>query len=61
MIFAALINVPLAHAGHWAAGLLYLTPVVILAGGIVWQRRNDKRLDEEGAHKRDEDVPFSHE
>ncbi|MGH2907205.1 MAG: hypothetical protein ACRDKI_10615 [Solirubrobacterales bacterium] len=36
-------NVPIAHAGHWLAGLLYLAPVIILAGGIGWQRMNDRR------------------
>jgi hypothetical protein len=37
------IVLPVAHAGHWLAGLLYLAPVVILAGGIAWQRINDRR------------------
>jgi hypothetical protein len=34
---------PIAHAGHWLAGMLYLAPVFILAGGIGWQRWNDRR------------------
>ena len=37
------LTIPLAHAGHWLANLLYLLPVVILGAGILWQRRNDKR------------------
>lgn len=35
--------VPLAHASHWLAGLLYLVPVFVLAGGILWQRANDRK------------------
>lgn len=51
--------VPFAHAGHWFASMLYLMPVVLLGGGIIWQRRNDRMLDEEGGHTPDEEVPFS--
>jgi hypothetical protein len=29
---------PLAHAGHWAAQLLYLAPVVAMVGAIVWAK-----------------------
>ena len=31
---------PLAHAGHWFAGLLYLAPVLIVVGflGVQWWR-----------------------
>ena len=36
-------NIPIAHAGHWLAGMLYLTPVFILVGGVLWQRHNDKK------------------
>lgn len=53
--------IPLAHAGHWLASLLYLVPVVILGAGILWQRRNDKRLRESGETVADEDVPFTDE
>jgi hypothetical protein len=35
---------PLAHAGHWFAGMLYLAPVFVLGGGILWQRKNDRKL-----------------
>lgn len=42
MDFADLV-IPYAHAGHWLAGLLYLVPVFILAGGILWQRKQDAK------------------
>lgn len=32
-----------AHAGHWAAGLLYLAPVVIVVGALGWQSYKDHR------------------
>ena len=38
-----MIEIPLAHPTHWLASLLYLAPVFVLAGGIAWQRRADKR------------------
>ena len=63
--------IPLAHAGHWAAGLLYLLPVFILAGGVFWQRRNDRLAEESGSEQSgdeqsdderfDDDVPFTDE
>jgi hypothetical protein len=53
--------VVLAHAGHWAASILYLMPVFILGGGILWQRRRDRQLEKNGGQVRDEDVPFSDE
>jgi hypothetical protein len=34
---------PLAHAGHWLASLLYLVPVLIVVGALVWQSWRDKR------------------
>ena len=27
-----------AHAGHWAAQLLYLAPVLAMVGALVWAR-----------------------
>jgi cytochrome c-type biogenesis protein CcmH/NrfF len=54
-------QIPLAHAGHWAAGLLYMLPVVILAGGIFWQRRNDRKARARGDYVDDDDVPFTDE
>ncbi|MGK2879113.1 MAG: hypothetical protein ACSLFF_11165 [Solirubrobacterales bacterium] len=56
-----LIDIPLAHTGHWLANLLYLLPVVILGGGILWQRRNDKRARDAGETVDDADVPFTDE
>jgi hypothetical protein len=37
----------LAHAGHWLAGLLYLAPVVIVVGALLWQSFKDRRLGDE--------------
>jgi 4-hydroxybenzoate polyprenyltransferase len=33
----------LAHAGHWIAGLLYLAPVLIVVGALLYQSWKDKR------------------
>jgi len=39
---------PLAHAGHWAAQLLYLAPVLAMIGAIVWAKlRGHGVVDEE--------------
>jgi 4-hydroxybenzoate polyprenyltransferase len=48
VIAAALI---LAHAGHWFAGLLYLAPVLIVVGALLYQSWKDKR---EGGDEDDE-------
>lgn len=37
--------VPLAHAGHWFVGLLYLAPVVIVIGVLLVQSWRDRRSD----------------
>ena len=29
---------PFAHAGHWAAQLLYLAPVLAMVGAILWAK-----------------------
>jgi hypothetical protein len=34
---------PLAHAGHWIASLLYVAPVVIIVGALLFQSWRDKR------------------
>jgi hypothetical protein len=44
----------LAHAGHWLAGLLYLAPVVIVVGALVFQSWKDKRL---GVDEHEADTP----
>jgi 4-hydroxybenzoate polyprenyltransferase len=45
----------LAHAGHWLAGLLYLAPVVIVVGALVYQSWKDKRRGDDEPEP-DEDV-----
>jgi hypothetical protein len=35
--------VPLAHAGHWLASLLYVAPVAVIVGALLWQSWRDKR------------------
>jgi hypothetical protein len=38
---------PLAHAGHWIEGALYLAPVLLLIVVLVWQgRRGDDETDD---------------
>jgi hypothetical protein len=37
---------PIAHAGHWFEGALYLAPVIVLALVLLWQGRG---ADEERA------------
>ena len=37
------VGAPVAHVGHWLANLLYLLPVVVLAGGIAYQRIADRK------------------
>lgn len=37
---------PIAHAGHWINGLLYLTPVVVIAVLLFVQSRRDAGKDE---------------
>ncbi len=44
----------LAHAGHWLAGLLYLAPVLIVVGALVFQSYKDRRL---GDDEREGDTP----
>jgi hypothetical protein len=34
---------PLAHAGHWLASLLYVAPVALIVGALLWQSWRDKR------------------
>ena len=33
----------LAHAGHWAVQLLYVLPVLLVAGAIVWSKVQERR------------------
>ncbi|HMJ35305.1 MAG TPA: hypothetical protein VK501_15450 [Baekduia sp.] len=43
----------LAHAGHWLAGLLYLAPVLIVVGALLYQSWKDRRR---GDDDPDDDV-----
>lgn len=36
-------GIPVAHVSHWLANLLYLLPVLVLAGGIAYQRMADRK------------------
>ena len=46
-----MIDIPIAHAGHWFEGALYLAPVVILVVVLFIQGRkdDDDELGAEGA------------
>jgi hypothetical protein len=46
----------LAHAGHWIAGLLYLAPVLIVVGALLFQSWKDRRAEPED----DPDQPALH-
>ena len=47
----------MAHAGHWFAGLLYLAPVLIVVGALMYQSWKDKRLGEDDEHEPEHDAP----
>ena len=34
---------PIAHAVHWLASLLYVAPVALIVGALLWQSWRDKR------------------
>ena len=38
-----------AHAGHWAVQLLYVLPVLLVAGAIVWSKIQERREEAEEA------------
>lgn len=61
MIALILTPPPLAHAGHWLASTLYLFPVFILAGGVIWQRRQDRHSEDADGGAAEENVPFTDE
>ena len=46
-----MIPAPLAHAGHWAAQLLYLAPVLAMVGAIVWAKIKGRGLEDEEEHE----------
>lgn len=35
--------IPIAHAGHWLASLLYIVPIVLVVGGLVFTAWREKR------------------
>jgi hypothetical protein len=49
----------LAHAGHWRAGLLYLVPVLIVVGALVFQSWKDRRRGEDEADDDGSDIGVS--
>jgi hypothetical protein len=44
-----MIEIPIAHAGHWFEGALYLAPVVILVVVLFIQGRKDDDEEDLGA------------
>ena len=44
-----------AHAGHWAVQLLYVLPVLLVAGAIVWSKVQERR--EEAAEEGENPDP----
>lgn len=40
-----MVPLPLAHAGHWFVGLIYLAPVLILVGTLLVIGRRDRRAE----------------
>ena len=45
-----------AHAGHWLAGLLYLAPVLIVVGALLYQSWKDRR---DGDDEHEGDTPHA--
>lgn len=46
---------PIAHAGHWIAGLLYVLPLAVVVGGLAFQAKRDRRREAlEGAEAQDQ-------
>ena len=43
MWLSAALTVPLAHAGHWLAGLAYAAPVLVLLGWMGVAKVKDSR------------------
>ena len=44
-----MVPLPIAHAGHWIEGALYLAPVVIVVLLLFLQTRRDRVADDEHA------------
>lgn len=45
-------TMPLAHAGHWAAQILYLMPVLAMVGALAWAKFRGRHFSAE-----EHDVP----
>ena len=45
-----------AHAGHWATGLVYLAPVVIVVIALAIQSRKDGGRDADAQEEEDPDI-----
>lgn len=41
-------ELPIAHAGHWLANLIYVMPLVIVVGVLATQSWRDKRHEKKG-------------
>jgi hypothetical protein len=53
-------TLPIAHAGHWIADLLYVAPLAVALGFLFIQSRRDKRAEEaEGTTTAPADTPPS--
>jgi hypothetical protein len=48
---------PIAHAGHWIADLLYVLPLAIALGFLALQSIRDKRRDDAEGPKPVDDPP----
>jgi hypothetical protein len=45
------VSPPLAHAGHWAAQLLYLAPVLAMVGAILWAKIRGRGMPDDEEHE----------
>jgi hypothetical protein len=50
-------NIPIAHAGHWIADLLYVLPLAVALGFLALQSIRDKRKDEAESTTNPADSP----
>jgi hypothetical protein len=51
-----MIELPLAHAGHWYHALLYLAPVLIVVVVLWVQERRERARDPDARIERDPDA-----
>ena len=50
-------TLPLAHAGHWYHAVLYMAPVLLIAGALWWSGRRDARERAERADRTPDGPP----